>query len=256
MPGGSEASACQTRAGSRPEINRSARAMSRSRLIPGKTTTADFIAAGKLSSSAQFDSVIFDHGIGQELLGGAFERCLGAGPIRAFDFDVKDLALPHAGHSPDAKRAQRPFDGLALWIENTGLERDSDARLHSSLHKYESAPPQYRGPIRGNLGKSPAPATALHGFAAGSAGDGSSAFDQDRSGALRPLALAHDAKPFGNFGIGFDQSAQIAPEAVFVELFVRLDIPQPARVRRNLVRHDDAHQVIFPQPAGLHLKID
>src|SRR6516165_4164616 len=84
--------------------------------------------------------------------------------------------------------------------------------------------------------------------------DGSSAFDQDRSGALRPLALAHDAKPLGNFGIGLDQSAQIASEAVLVELFVRFDIPQPARVRRNLVRHDDAHQVIFPQPAGLHLK--
>src|SRR5215469_1906908 len=88
------------------------------------------------------------------------------------------------------------------------------------------------------------------------AGDGSSAFDQDRSGALRPLALAHDAKPLGNFGIGFDQSAQIAPEAVLVELFVRFDIPQPARIRGNLVRHDNAHQVIFPQPAGFHFKID
>jgi hypothetical protein len=36
-------SACQTMAGARPEISVSARAMSRSRLMPGKTSTADFI---------------------------------------------------------------------------------------------------------------------------------------------------------------------------------------------------------------------
>jgi hypothetical protein len=40
---GSAVSACQTIAASLPEASFSARAMSRSRLIPGKTSTADFI---------------------------------------------------------------------------------------------------------------------------------------------------------------------------------------------------------------------
>ena len=43
VPGGSCVSACQTIALSRPETSLSARAMSRSRLMPGKTRTADFI---------------------------------------------------------------------------------------------------------------------------------------------------------------------------------------------------------------------
>ena len=52
-------------AGSRPEASRSARPMSRSRLIPGKTTTADFMPADKLSLSAELDAVVFDHGVGE-----------------------------------------------------------------------------------------------------------------------------------------------------------------------------------------------
>ncbi|BBO07413.1 hypothetical protein BwSH20_50450 [Bradyrhizobium ottawaense] len=44
MPAGSDGSACQTIAGSLPEIILSARAMSRSRLIPGKTRIAAFMA--------------------------------------------------------------------------------------------------------------------------------------------------------------------------------------------------------------------
>ena len=45
LPAGNVVSACQTIAGARPEMSLSARAMSRSRLMPGKTRTADFITA-------------------------------------------------------------------------------------------------------------------------------------------------------------------------------------------------------------------
>src|SRR5580692_552875 len=83
-----------------------------------------------------------------------------------------------------------------------------------------------------------------------------SALDQHRAGALRPLAFAHDAQALGDFGIGFEQPAEVAAEAVLVELLVRLDIPQPARVRGDFVGDDDAHQVVFPQPAGFHLEIN
>src|ERR1700719_1030376 len=83
-----------------------------------------------------------------------------------------------------------------------------------------------------------------------------SALDQHRSGALRPLAFVHDAEALGDFGIGFEQPAEVAAEAVLVELLVRLDVPQPAGVRRDFVGDDDAHQVVLPQPAGFHLEVD
>src|SRR4029079_13017071 len=35
-----------------------------------------------------------------------------------------------------------------------------------------------------------------------------------------------------------------------------LDVPQPAAVGRNLVGHDDAHHIIFPQTARFHLEVD
>src|SRR5262249_20311884 len=145
VPAGKALSACHTMAGPRPEISRSARAMSRSRLMPGKTTTADFIATDMLSFSADFDAVILDRGIGEELLSGAFKGRFGAGAVAALDLDIEDLALAHAGDPADPERAQRAFNGFALRIENAGLERDGDAGLHGSFNRYESAPPQHRG---------------------------------------------------------------------------------------------------------------
>src|SRR6516165_4823765 len=104
VPAGSAASACQTIAGSRPEMRRSARAISRSRLIPGKTSTADFIAtSAPPSSSAYFDAVILDHGIGEKLFGGGPERRLRVGTIGAVDLDVEHLALTDAGDPIHAK---------------------------------------------------------------------------------------------------------------------------------------------------------
>src|SRR5262245_502116 len=85
---------------------------------------------------------------------------------------------------------------------------------------------------------------------------GASALHQDRTAALRAFALAHDAEPPGDLGIGLHQPAEIAAEAVLVELLVRLDVPKPAGIGGQLVRHHDAHEVVFPQPAGLHLEVD
>src|SRR6202035_5333543 len=94
VPAGSSRSACQTIAGARPDTSLRARAMSRSRLMPGKTITADFIATPiRLASSGHLDPVILDHGVGEELLGGVLERGCGAGVVGAFDLDVENLAL-------------------------------------------------------------------------------------------------------------------------------------------------------------------
>src|SRR5204862_1938529 len=80
-----------------------------------------------------------------------------------------------------------------------------------------------------------------------------SALDQDRAGALRALAFAHDAEALGDLGVGFKEAAEVAAEAVLVELLVRLDVPEPAGIRRDLVGDNDAHQIVLPEPAGLHL---
>src|SRR5215471_16101527 len=105
MPLGSAVSACQTIAVSRPEASFSARAMSRSRLIPGKTRTADFI-------SEQLDPIILDHRVGQQLVGGGLQRLLRLAAVGAGKLDVEHFALAYAGDAIDAERFQRAFDGF------------------------------------------------------------------------------------------------------------------------------------------------
>src|SRR4249919_3985993 len=82
-----------------------------------------------------------------------------------------------------------------------------------------------------------------------------SSFHENRARPLRTLVLAHDAEPARDLGIGLEQAAQIAAEAVLVEFLVRLDVPQPAGIGRYLVGDDDPHHFVLPQPAAFHLEI-
>src|SRR5215472_5661939 len=102
VPAGSSRSACQTIVGSRPEMCANVRAISRSRLMPGKTSTADFMAAIPCSPG-HLDAVVFDHRVGEQLFGRGFERDLCAGAVLALDLDVEHFALPHAGDAADAE---------------------------------------------------------------------------------------------------------------------------------------------------------
>src|SRR5262249_26605842 len=54
-----------------------------------------------------------------------------------------------------------------------------------------------------------------------------SALHQNRPAALWPFAFAQDAEALGDLRICLEQSAEIAAEAVLVELLARLDVPQP-----------------------------
>src|SRR6516165_905163 len=159
VPAGSAVSACHTIAGARPETRRSARAMSRSRLIPGKTSTADFIDALALDQAQKaaaievfivalaavvvgegvlsqielrqnLNPIILDHRVGEELFGCVLQRRLGADAIGAFDLDVEHLALAHVGNAANAERAQRALNGFALRIENAGFQCDGDSGFH------------------------------------------------------------------------------------------------------------------------------
>src|SRR5262245_60581514 len=114
-------------AGARPETSVSARAMSRSRLMPGKTTTAAFIAR---ASSQHLDLIVLDDDVGEELVGRLFERHLGARRVDAVELDVEYLALAHACDAGNAERFERAFDRLALRVEHARLEGDGDAGFH------------------------------------------------------------------------------------------------------------------------------
>src|SRR6185295_20391407 len=50
--------------------------------------------------------------------------------------------------------------------------------------------------------------------------------------------------------------AQIAAEAILVELVGGGRVPEPATVRADLIGEDDAHLLVFPEAAELHLEID
>src|SRR3954471_23574887 len=83
-----------------------------------------------------------------------------------------------------------------------------------------------------------------------------SALHQHRAAAGRPLVLHQDAQTLGDFGIGLQQPTEVTAETILVELLVGFDVPQPARIRRNLVGDDDPHHLVFEQPAAFHLEID
>src|ERR1700712_1626912 len=117
--------------------------MSRSRFIPGKTRTADFIWRGCLAQN--LDAVILDHRVRQQLVGGGFQRRLRLGLVGARKLDVEHLALAHAGDAIDAERFKRPFDGLALGIENSRFESDGDACFHGQAQPFTSTGPEPAG---------------------------------------------------------------------------------------------------------------
>src|SRR5204863_860313 len=51
-----------------------------------------------------------------------------------------------------------------------------------------------------------------------------SALHQHRTRTCRAFVLHHDAEALGDFRVGLEQPAEIAAEAVLVELLVRLDV--------------------------------
>src|SRR5262249_1756175 len=83
-----------------------------------------------------------------------------------------------------------------------------------------------------------------------------SALHQHRARARRTFVLHQDAQTFCHLSIGLQQAAEIAANAVFVELLVRVDVPQPAGIRGDLIGDDDPHHLVLEQAAAFHLEID
>ena len=60
------------------------------------------------------------------------------------------------------------------------------------------------------------------------------------------VALGHQAEPAGDFLIGFGLAAEVAAEAVLVELLAGVHVPQAAAVGADLVGEDDAGEIVLP----------
>ncbi|MEH2614998.1 Mg2+ and Co2+ transporter CorA [Bradyrhizobium sp. AZCC 1693] len=86
--------------------------------IPPRGMAVSGKARPLTSSSQNFDPVILDHRVRQQLVGGILQRRLCLGLVGARELDVEHLALADAGDAIDAERFQRAFDGLALRVEN------------------------------------------------------------------------------------------------------------------------------------------
>src|SRR5690606_149175 len=126
-------SVCQTVTGACPVILVSAAIMSRSRLRPGRRMTADFMAAASLLGSGDGDGIIFNHGVGEQLLAHGFQLCFGLGLVRAFQFQIEHLALTGRIDAVETEAAERADDGLALRVENAVFQCNGDACLDHSL---------------------------------------------------------------------------------------------------------------------------
>src|SRR5215472_5544916 len=77
-----------------------------------------------------------------------------------------------------------------------------------------------------------------------------------RAGHVAGAAFGHDAQTPRDLLIGLCHLAEIAAEAVLVQLLVGLDVPEPAIVRADLVGQHDAHVVAFPEPAEFEFEVD
>src|SRR5688572_7031324 len=77
-----------------------------------------------------FDRVVLDHRVGEELFAHLPEALLGRAGIAVAELDVEHLALPYGADAGKAQRPERSLDGLALWVEDAGLESNGDASLH------------------------------------------------------------------------------------------------------------------------------
>ena len=124
----------------------------------------------------------------------------------SFELELDIFALADIVDAAEAEPAQGMGDGAALGIEDAVLEGDVNLRLHALDSLYCSV----SGP-----------------------------------GHVARAALGQDAEAAGHFLVGLGDLAEVAAEAVLVQLLVGLDVPEPAIVRADLVGEHDAHVLAF-----------
>mgnify|MGYP001810886360 CR=1 FL=1 len=82
------------------------------------------------SLARDFDAVAFDHGVGEQLFAHLFDLRFGGGAVGAFKLDLDALDDARILHAAKAQILQRAGNGLALHVQNAGLQADSYDRFH------------------------------------------------------------------------------------------------------------------------------
>src|SRR5690606_24080448 len=98
---------------------------SRSSQEPGNWITPKR-AATSLGLLELDDLVVLDERIGEQLLAELVE------PRRILGLELHQAPHPHVAHPAEPKRRERPFDRLALRIEDAFLRTNQNARFHST----------------------------------------------------------------------------------------------------------------------------
>src|SRR5947208_1752066 len=123
-PSGSSLSLCHTIAGLRPVTSSMPVARSRSQFEPGKTITALFMSLHVLQP---LNPEVLDHRVGEQFPA----HVLDVGIARAIGkVELDQFAGADIVHARKAEPLERVMDGLALRVENAGLEGDEHARFH------------------------------------------------------------------------------------------------------------------------------
>src|SRR3990170_3547462 len=100
---GTDASPCQTIFTGNPVMASMATFTSRSQLDPGKTMTE----ARSIASSHQFERVVLDHGVGEQVSAHALDLDARRRLARVCDLDLDVLALAYVVDAGEAERAER-----------------------------------------------------------------------------------------------------------------------------------------------------
>src|SRR5580700_338790 len=109
-----------------------------------------------MAVSGDFDRVILDHRIGQQLPAHILHSGARRGRVGLGQFELDQLALANLADSVEAEPLQGIADRLALGVEHPRLQADMDARLHPAPRSYCTAlgalkslgPPSGRMPSR------------------------------------------------------------------------------------------------------------
>src|SRR5947209_1056773 len=98
--------------------------------VPAFAGTRSFGSEREREGSPDFDRVVFDDRVGEELLAHILDPGARRSGVGVLKLQLDQLALTHFADAVEAEPFQGIADGLALRIEHAGLQADMHAGLH------------------------------------------------------------------------------------------------------------------------------
>ena len=144
----------------------------------------------------KLDAIVFDHGVGEELLAHAAELAFGGVAVLVRQLEFEIFSLADILDTAKTKAGKGVAYGFALGVEDAIFKSDVDAGLHGC-----------EVPL-------------LH---------------DRRALEVARACLGQDTQPAGNFLIGLGDVPQVAAEAVLVQLFGCRAVPEAAGIGADFI---------------------